>query len=206
MSISITPTCLTRRSRGSRPPTKCIFLRVPNCQSNSSWHESLRDKQGENRIWRNVAMHVLLKRKLSQSIQCGPIPPNGNYSSKRRQSQKTNCLSSRNYTQNEVHNHPSNAIPSEAIPNSNRPIADHTIPKPSRASARLIDEFSYTKLQNVLEGCKATYATVADMRRRPSLPIRWLHHCRRLFIVMARSRSELSCVPFLLFRQLIFGR
>ena len=28
---------------------------------------------------------------------------------------------------------------------------------------------------------RATFATVADMRRRPSLPIRWMHHCRRLF-------------------------
>ena len=142
MSISITPTCLTRRSRGSRPPTKCIFLRVPNCQSNSSWHESLRDKQGENRIWRNVAMHVLLKRKLSQSIQCGPIPPNGNYSSKRRRAQKTNCLSFRNHTKNQVHNHPSNAIPSEEIPNSNRKIdlsrQLRTLPCISKTNCRVL--------------------------------------------------------------------
>ena len=28
---------------------------------------------------------------------------------------------------------------------------------------------------------RATFATGADMRRRPSLPIRWMHYCRRLF-------------------------
>ena len=39
---------------------------------------------------------------------------------------------------------------------------------------------------------RATSATEADMRRRPSLPIRWMHHCRRLFIALAES----SCVPF----------
>lgn len=39
---------------------------------------------------------------------------------------------------------------------------------------------------------RAAFATGADMRRRPSLSIRWKHHCRRLF------NLELSCVPFLL--------
>ena len=39
------------------------YRMVRRCQSNSSWHESMRDRQGENRIWRNVAVHVLLKRK-----------------------------------------------------------------------------------------------------------------------------------------------
>ncbi len=38
---------------------------------------------------------------------------------------------------------------------------------------------------------RATFATVADMRRRPSLPIRWKPHCRRLFSTCFLAR--LSC-------------
>ncbi len=122
MSSSTTPTCHTRRSKDGRPLTKCIFLKVPRCQNNLNQPETLQGKQGENRIWLNDAIPVSPKRELSQSIQRKPIPPNGNYRSKRRRAQKTNCLIFRNVTQNQVHNHPSNAIPSEEIPNSNRKI------------------------------------------------------------------------------------
>ena len=39
------------------------YRMVRRCQNNSSWHESLQGKQCENRICRNVAVHVLLIRK-----------------------------------------------------------------------------------------------------------------------------------------------
>ena len=37
---------------------------------------------------------------------------------------------------------------------------------------------------------RTTSATGADIRRRPSLPIRWRPHCRRLFIAVAFSTSQ----------------
>ena len=142
MSISTTPTCHTRRSKDGRPLTKCIFLKVPRCQNNSKRPESLQGKHGENRIWLNDAIPVSPKRKLSQSIQRKPIPPNRNYRSKRRRAQKTNCLSFRNVTQNQVQNHPSNAIPSEEIPNSNRKIdlsrQLRTLPCISKTNCRVL--------------------------------------------------------------------
>ena len=42
---------------------------------------------------------------------------------------------------------------------------------------------------------RATFATVADMRRRPSLSIRWKHHCRLLvpqFRYLTRPRICIS--------------
>ena len=38
---------------------------------------------------------------------------------------------------------------------------------------------------------RAMFATQADMRRRPSLPIRWMHHCRRLFSAKALTPTKL---------------
>ena len=38
---------------------------------------------------------------------------------------------------------------------------------------------------------RAMFATQADMRRRPSESIRWMHHCRRLFSTVAASVVDL---------------
>ena len=39
---------------------------------------------------------------------------------------------------------------------------------------------------------RAMFATQADMRRRPSESIRWMHHCRRLFSATAASVVDLQ--------------
>ncbi|MCY2982005.1 MAG: hypothetical protein NTY15_00015 [Planctomycetota bacterium] len=64
------------------------------------------------------------------------------------------------------------------------PTGFHAIPASQSAASMTAVFSSLLYRQTSGQECvlqRAAFATGADMRRRPSLSIRWKHHCRRLF-------------------------